>query len=948
MKTIEVFATDNAGSVGNKVTYTFNLNDGSLKPPPPTTAPSLSLAITPSAVRGTTTGTDTGAPITISITNQPTPLFIGTVSVGATVQVTEFESNSANGPWTLQYGTLITPTIGSNGSFTFSFENPQNLSAGYFKVQAVAGYTNYPSVGTTTDDVYIQISDTTPAAVTDFRLDPADDTGIVGDDITSDHAPFFIGTAPEGDSVVLVVNGVVSSTPVIAGATTDDINGQPYDFAIESANAFFDGTATMQAIVTDAISGNTSPPSNPATVTFVSIASDYNGDNYSDAALYDPSTGQWLVQTTSEVPPLTFMGALTMGSASVTYPSTTMGLVIGQTITGTGIPAGTTILAINSSTTLTLSANATATGTQSLSAAPPPFWFTSGTTFPASPIPTADAAPFQGDFDGDGKADLAVYNLATATWYMDDSKTGLIAPFQLGTPNVSVPVVGYFNFNANLPEEVAVYTFANGQGTWSINTNNAGVQTVVFPGAESGDIPVPGNYTGVGYDELALYRPGTGQYLVQLPGTTLFSGTLTSGSNSVTGISSATGLFVGETIAGTGIPSGTTILTINSTTGTITLSANATVSGSLSLAAPAPKIINPPTGIQDVTSLVPVPGNYDPHQISTSFMGTLTAGSELVTGLSSTTGLVVGQTVTGTAPAFSHWERPFRVLTLQTAPFCFRPMRLIGGSQSLTASQWIENTEAAWYDPKTGLYTIQGPSSVETVAFQANDIPVPADYMGTGITQPAVYRPSTDQFIEQVNGQPTVIATFAQATGDIPLAAPWFYRMPGDPPATGTGGGSTGTGSGGSTGTGSGGSTGTGSGGSTGTGSGGSTGTGSGGSGGTGSTSTGTTGSGSSSTPPPAQSPTSGKPSTGTHKVTHKKTVSHPAPKPHAKKPAKPVAKKAAPKPKPKVKVHVVSHPADKVVTVSTASTSAQKHAHVVDLALQDIHVNLLRKNSRG
>jgi len=42
--------------------------------------------------------------------------------------------------------------------------------------------------------------------------------------------------------------------------------------------------------VIDAISGNASGLSNPATVTIVSIASDYNGDSYSDAALYGPST----------------------------------------------------------------------------------------------------------------------------------------------------------------------------------------------------------------------------------------------------------------------------------------------------------------------------------------------------------------------------------------------------------------------------------------------------------------------------------------------------------------------------------------------------------------------------------------------------------------------------------------------------------------------------------
>ena len=79
-KTIEIFATDNAGSVGNKVVYTFNLNDPNLPQPPPTSPPTVTVALAPSAVRGTTQGTDNGKPITISVTNQSTPPFIGTVT----------------------------------------------------------------------------------------------------------------------------------------------------------------------------------------------------------------------------------------------------------------------------------------------------------------------------------------------------------------------------------------------------------------------------------------------------------------------------------------------------------------------------------------------------------------------------------------------------------------------------------------------------------------------------------------------------------------------------------------------------------------------------------------------------------------------------------------------------------------------------------------------------
>jgi len=55
-------------------------------------------------------------------------------------------------------------------------------------------------------------------------------------------------------------------------------------------------------------------------------------------------------------------GATTNSSASATCASTD-GLMIGQGITGTGIPASTTIAAITSATAFTLSANATATNT---------------------------------------------------------------------------------------------------------------------------------------------------------------------------------------------------------------------------------------------------------------------------------------------------------------------------------------------------------------------------------------------------------------------------------------------------------------------------------------------------------------------------------------------------------------------------------------------------------
>ena len=65
-------------------------------------------------------------------------------------------------------------------------------------------------------------------------------------------------------------------------------------------------------------------------------------------------------------PPLVIVGTLTLGSATVTDITSTTGLAVGETITGTGIPTGTTILSIINGTSITLSANATVNGSRTL------------------------------------------------------------------------------------------------------------------------------------------------------------------------------------------------------------------------------------------------------------------------------------------------------------------------------------------------------------------------------------------------------------------------------------------------------------------------------------------------------------------------------------------------------------------------------------------------------
>jgi hypothetical protein len=98
-----------------------------------------------------------------------------------------------------------------------------------------------------------------------------------------------------------------------------------------------------------------------------------------------------------------------------------------------------------------------------------------------------------------------------------------------------------------------------------------------------------------GSNALAVNPEGNPLITDQRGGNIVFTGTLTTGSASVTGVSSTSGLVVGQTITGTGIAAGTTILAINSASANITLSANATATGSESLSAYFgifPRIVN--------------------------------------------------------------------------------------------------------------------------------------------------------------------------------------------------------------------------------------------------------------------------------------------------------------------------------------------------------------------
>ena len=112
------------------------------------------------------------------------------------------------------------------------------------------------------------------------------------------------------------------------------------------------------------------------------------------------------------------------------------------------------------------------------------------------------------DYDGDGKADLAVYRPESGTWFILQSLTGTTRTERFG---LSTDLVVPADYDGDGKTDIAVFRPSN--GTWyRFSSRDNSFAATQFGAGD--DKPVPADYDGDRRYDIAVYRPANGTWFL--------------------------------------------------------------------------------------------------------------------------------------------------------------------------------------------------------------------------------------------------------------------------------------------------------------------------------------------------------------------------------------------------------------------------------------------------